>query len=87
MLGLGDIALPGLLVSFLLRFDYNKGHSWKQSYFVLAVAGYAVGMLVTDLAMLAMQSGQVRAAAPPPPPSASAARLVGWLVGWFVLIH
>jgi len=59
LLGLGDIALPGLLVSYLLRFDYRKGlHKGFRGYFPIAVIGYAVGLLLTDLALLLMKKGQ-----------------------------
>eukprot|EP00485_Elphidium_margaritaceum_P005748 CAMPEP_0202689728 /NCGR_PEP_ID=MMETSP1385-20130828/4926_1 /ASSEMBLY_ACC=CAM_ASM_000861 /TAXON_ID=933848 /ORGANISM="Elphidium margaritaceum" /LENGTH=507 /DNA_ID=CAMNT_0049344907 /DNA_START=40 /DNA_END=1563 /DNA_ORIENTATION=+ len=60
ILGLGDIALPGLLVSFLLRYDYvNKtGMSITKGYFVPALIGYAVGMMLTDINLVLMQHGQ-----------------------------
>jgi len=60
VLGLGDIALPGLFVSYLLRFDYlsKTGMSWKRGYFLPAVLGYAVGMAMTDINLILMSSGQ-----------------------------
>jgi hypothetical protein len=58
MLGLGDIALPGLLVSFLLRFDMHQGLSWKRGYFTLGIVGYAVGVGLTYVALCVMQQGQ-----------------------------
>ena len=58
MLGLGDIALPGLLVSFLLRFDYHRGYGWARGYFLWAALGYAVGVWLTYAALTVMKSGQ-----------------------------
>ena len=58
MLGLGDIALPGLLVSYLLRFDYQMGYGWLRGYFGMSVVGYAVGLVLTYFALVAMRSGQ-----------------------------
>lgn len=59
MLGLGDIALPGLLVSYLLRFDYKKRFTGMNSYFLLSSSGYFIGLLITNLALLLMSgSGQ-----------------------------
>ena len=60
VLGLGDIALPGLFVSYLLRFDYlsRVGMSWKRGYFVPALLGYLVGMAMTDCNLILMASGQ-----------------------------
>ena len=58
MLGLGDIALPGLLVSFLLRFDMHQGLSWQRGYFTLGIVGYAVGVGLTYVALCVMQQGQ-----------------------------
>ncbi|ETO11138.1 hypothetical protein RFI_26237 [Reticulomyxa filosa] len=62
ILGLGDIALPGLFISFLLRFDYlnrSVGFSSDKGYFLPSLIGYAVGLLLTDINMIVMQQGQV----------------------------
>ena len=58
MLGLGDIALPGLLVSFLLRFDFHKSLSLTRGYFALVTAGYALGLVLTYLALVWTRRGQ-----------------------------
>lgn len=60
MLGLGDIALPGLFISYLLRFDYLKGYTGIKSYFFLGVFGYAIGIIITDMALIFMETGQVK---------------------------
>ena len=58
MLGLGDIALPGLLISYLLRFDYQMGYGWLRGYFGMSVVGYGAGLLLTYVALVVMRSGQ-----------------------------
>jgi len=58
MLGFGDIALPGLLVSFLRRHDVLSGRQLKRGYFAPSVFGYFVAMFVTLFALYVMQIGQ-----------------------------
>ena len=60
ILGLGDIALPGLLISYLLRFDYNMKFQsfYKNGYSIPSICGYAIGMLLTDINLIIMQKGQ-----------------------------
>lgn len=58
LLGLGDIALPGLFISYLLRFDYSKNLHGMRGYFPLAVLGYSIGLSLTDLALIVFQTGQ-----------------------------
>lgn len=62
ILGLGDIALPGLLVSYLLRFDYqsNIDSIWNLShgYFFPSLIGYCFGMVLTDINLILMEKGQ-----------------------------
>jgi len=58
LLGLGDIALPGLFISYLLRFDYSRHVRIFEGYFALSMVGYIAGVLATDLALLVFRSGQ-----------------------------
>eukprot|EP00808_Paulinella_micropora_P012081 g51828.t1 len=58
MLGLGDVALPGLLVSFLLRFDLSNDLPKTSGYFLCSLCGYAVGIALTDLALFVFETGQ-----------------------------
>lgn len=58
LLGLGDVALPGLLVSFLMRFDCEKRRSGLDGYFVISAAGYAAGVAITDAVLVATGAGQ-----------------------------
>lgn len=58
MLGFGDIALPGLLISYLLRHDMKGNRSWAKGYFVPAVIGYFCGLVATNVALYEMQFGQ-----------------------------
>ncbi|XP_012606543.2 signal peptide peptidase-like 2C [Microcebus murinus] len=56
ILGFGDIVVPGFLVAYCHRFDMQV-HS-RQIYFVACTVAYAVGLLVTFMAMVLMQTGQ-----------------------------
>ena len=44
MLGLGDVAIPGLLVSFLLRYDLLRRRTLWDGYFAYSVVGYFCGL-------------------------------------------
>ncbi|CEG40969.1 signal peptide peptidase-aspartyl protease family [Plasmopara halstedii] len=55
MLGLGDIILPGLLLSYTLRYDYNQGNT---TYFWIVAVGYAVGLGLANLAVTITSVGQ-----------------------------
>ncbi|ETO75923.1 hypothetical protein F444_08569 [Phytophthora nicotianae P1976] len=55
MLGLGDIILPGMLLSFTLRFDCAHGST---NYFRLMAIGYAVGLALANLAVMITDMGQ-----------------------------
>jgi signal peptide peptidase-like protein 2B len=55
MLGLGDIILPGMLLSFTLRYDYTQGTT---NYFRLMAIGYAVGLALANVAVTITQMGQ-----------------------------
>uniref|UniRef100_A0A8C0LRL1 Signal peptide peptidase like 2C n=1 Tax=Canis lupus dingo TaxID=286419 RepID=A0A8C0LRL1_CANLU len=56
ILGFGDIVVPGFLVAYCHRFDVQIQS--RQVYFVACTAAYAVGLLVTFVAMVLMQMGQ-----------------------------
>ncbi|ETW01312.1 hypothetical protein H310_06876 [Aphanomyces invadans] len=64
MLGLGDIVLPGLLLSFALRFDYSREVQYKRTdvvvhrYYAVTCVGYCVGLFAANLAVLYMEMGQ-----------------------------
>jgi len=74
LLGLGDIVLPGLLLSFGARYDAAKrmiGKSsrdgriapqncqgQKRAYFPALVVAYAIGLAMANIAVYAMQMGQ-----------------------------
>eukprot|EP00298_Acanthocystis_sp_HF-20_P010887 c19105_g2_i1.p1 GENE.c19105_g2_i1~~c19105_g2_i1.p1 ORF type:complete len:511 (+),score=148.54 c19105_g2_i1:27-1535(+) len=58
LLGLGDIVLPGLLVSFTHKFDCMKGLKLFRGYFVYNVIGYGIGLIITYTALLLMEEGQ-----------------------------
>ena len=70
MLGLGDIALPGLLGVFTRRFDLaNPGnkvptshtviaHGHQVGYFPVFVTGYTVGIVVTFVVLFVFKAAQ-----------------------------
>ena len=61
MLGLGDIVLPGLLVSFAARYDAAAAaaHGTRlPKYFLLMIAGYAAGLAMANVAVAVFQLGQ-----------------------------
>lgn len=58
MLGLGDIILPGLLVAFTARYDRSLGTPLHKGYFHLMIWGYAVGLMMANMAVYLMQMGQ-----------------------------
>lgn len=56
ILGFGDIVVPGFLVAYCHRFDVQM-HS-RRVYFIACTVAYAMGLLVTFVAMVLMQMGQ-----------------------------
>merc|ERR1719412_3036539 len=58
ILGLGDIAIPGLLISFLLRHDKVRHSRCCSGYFTAGVIGYALGLLATFVSLYLMKHGQ-----------------------------
>jgi len=58
MLGFGDIALPGLLVSYLCRHDLQSSRSGCRGYFLPSLIGYFVGLCCTIVALTIMKMGQ-----------------------------
>jgi len=45
ILGLGDLVVPGLVISCNCRFDKLKGNTFTNGYFPLSVVGYSVGLV------------------------------------------
>ncbi|XP_046839970.1 signal peptide peptidase-like 3 [Xenia sp. Carnegie-2017] len=61
MLGLGDIVMPGLLLSFVLRFDNHKQKSSEETkikYFHCSLIGYFVGLLGATIVSEVYQTAQ-----------------------------
>eukprot|EP00913_Durusdinium_trenchii_P018092 g17000.t1 len=58
MLGFGDIALPGLLVSYLRRHDLLSHRRFFEGYFGPSLLGYFVGLCATIVALTIMKMGQ-----------------------------
>lgn len=55
MLGLGDIVLPGLLVALAARYDAQTN---RFDYFPVAIAAYALGLGLANLAVAVFDVGQ-----------------------------
>lgn len=52
MLGYGDVAVPGLLIVMLRRFDVATGRgAGVRSYTLWAIVSYTIGILLTDAAL------------------------------------
>jgi hypothetical protein len=65
ILGLGDIAIPGLLLSYALRTDYTlprgpnaRAAKGRVGYWTVALVGYFLGLGITHLAIVSMKMGQ-----------------------------
>ena len=56
MLGLGDVVLPGLLLSFALRYDYCKGNPISRNYFMALSIAYAVSLLLANIMAVLLQA-------------------------------
>lgn len=62
MLGLGDIVLPGLLLVWAARLDLRRHGSLTsdeagKGYFAMALAGYALGLMLANFAVQYFQTG------------------------------
>ncbi|KAF5734815.1 Signal peptide peptidase-like 2B [Tripterygium wilfordii] len=51
IIGFGDILLPGLVVTFALRYDFLANKSLRSGYFLWAMFAYGMGLLVTYVAL------------------------------------
>jgi len=66
MLGFGDMALPGLFISYVLRYEMMRSTSppktfsaaLRQPLFLSSLFGYIVGMTITFFALYIMRKGQ-----------------------------
>ncbi|PRP85607.1 signal peptide peptidase-like 2B-like [Planoprotostelium fungivorum] len=58
LLGLGDIILPGVFLCFLYHVDRFKGYENIRGYFLRALFGYALGLILAFLMVTATETGQ-----------------------------
>mmetsp|Transcript_4748 Transcript_4748/g.7049 ORF Transcript_4748/g.7049 Transcript_4748/m.7049 type:complete len:521 (+) Transcript_4748:51-1613(+) len=74
LLGLGDIAIPGLYISYLLRFDYETEGHWvfgdscstsranrpgtRIGFFSVSMIGYVAGLVLCDVVLIWSKMGQ-----------------------------
>uniref|UniRef100_UPI00358FC93B signal peptide peptidase-like 2B isoform X2 n=1 Tax=Myxine glutinosa TaxID=7769 RepID=UPI00358FC93B len=56
LLGFGDVVLPGMVVVYCHRFDIRI--QAPKIYFIFSVLSYAVGLILTFVALMLMQMGQ-----------------------------
>ncbi|CAI5978641.1 unnamed protein product [Closterium sp. NIES-64] len=54
VLGFGDVVLPGLLIVFTRRYDCITKKMGMDGYYLPAIIGYAVGLLLTFVGLLLM---------------------------------
>ncbi|CAI5947156.1 unnamed protein product [Closterium sp. NIES-64] len=55
VLGFGDVVLPGLLIVFSRRYDCITKKMGMDGYYLPAIIGYAVGLLLTFVGLLLMK--------------------------------
>lgn len=58
MLGLGDVAFPCFLLTFLRRFDVERKLEGMGGYFWPALIGYGLGMGLTEFILIVFQAAQ-----------------------------
>lgn len=58
MLGLGDIVLPGLLLSFAVRYDTAMNLKLTRGFFLYIMIGYACGLFMANVAVVVFNFGQ-----------------------------
>ena len=58
LIGLGDIVLPGLLLSFAMRFDDNRKVDLRSGYFAVTMTGYVVGLMICEVIVGAFHLAQ-----------------------------
>lgn len=58
MLGLGDVAFPAFLLTFLRRFDLERKLGGMRGYFYPALIGYGVGMALTEIILITFHAAQ-----------------------------
>ncbi|XP_063944482.1 signal peptide peptidase-like 2 isoform X2 [Daucus carota subsp. sativus] len=51
IIGFGDILLPGLLITFSLRYDWLAKKSLRSGYFLWSMGAYGFGLLITYVAL------------------------------------
>ncbi len=59
LLGLGDIVLPGLLISLAVRYDTEGFHGlWRGKYWLSCMVAYALGLAAANAAVVGTGQGQ-----------------------------
>lgn len=81
IIGFGDILLPGLLVSFCLRYDWSAKKSLLNGYFLWTAVGYGLGLFWTYVALILMNGNGQPALLYVVPCTLGTVLLLGWWRG------
>ncbi|KAG0565714.1 hypothetical protein KC19_7G009500 [Ceratodon purpureus] len=81
IIGFGDILLPGLLVSFCLRYDWSAKKSLLNGYFLWTAVGYGLGLFWTYVALVLMNGNGQPALLYIVPCTLGTVLLLGWWRG------
>ncbi|CAM6103447.1 unnamed protein product [Calypogeia fissa] len=81
IIGFGDILLPGLLVSFCLRYDWAAKKTLYGGYFLWATIGYGFGLFLTYVALNLMDGNGQPALLYIVPCTLGTVILLGWWRG------
>merc|ERR1712113_921066 len=58
LLGFGDLALPGLFITYTRRYDLLSGIPFIGGYFLVSSLSYWIGMIATMLGLIIMDKAQ-----------------------------
>ncbi|XP_068645668.1 signal peptide peptidase-like 4 [Aristolochia californica] len=51
IIGFGDILLPGLVIAFVLRYDWAAKKNLRSGYFIWSMTAYGTGLLITYVSL------------------------------------
>ena len=58
MLGLGDVAFPGFLMTYLRSFDVKNKTSFYDGYFLPGILSYGLGLFITMCVLIIFRAAQ-----------------------------
>lgn len=86
IIGFGDILLPGLLVSFCLRYDWSTKKRLFNGYFLWTAVGYGLGLFWTYIALILMNGNGQPALLYIVPCTLGTVFLLGWWRGELITL-